>query len=238
MNGSFTDAKALIEDIMSGLEQNPQLKDQCDFLVCPPFLHMGAIRDVVKNDIHFGGQDCVAHDNGAYTGDISAVMLKDMDCDHVILGHSERRQYHKESDEAVCEKAAKAHEAGLVAIICVGETDEERTAGRQEDVIGKQLENSIPASATAQNTVIAYEPVWAIGTGNSATADDVETMHSFIRKKVEEKLADSDKVRILYGGSVKPENAGTLLNIENVNGALIGGASLKADQFLGIAKAI
>ncbi len=162
-------------------------------------------------------------------------MLKDALCDYVILGHSERRQYHGETDEMVAEKAAKAHAAGLIAIICVGEQESEREQGAEQEIVAAQLAGSIPSSATSENTVIAYEPVWAIGTGKTATPEDVRAMHAFIRNKLQQQLETGEKMRILYGGSMKPDNAGELLATENVDGGLIGGASLTADQFLAIA---
>jgi triosephosphate isomerase len=238
MNGSLDDARFLIADIVNGIHGRQELLETCEFVVCPPFVHIPSVRHALHNTTYvaFGGQDCSSFDDGAYTGDVSAAMLKDIGASYVILGHSERRQYHGETDSIVSQKAQRAHKHGLVTIICVGESDEQRELGQQEDVVAAQLEGSIPACATAQNTVIAYEPVWAIGTGKTATPDDVRSMHAFIRKKIKEKVADSEKLRILYGGSMKPDNAAELLATENVDGGLIGGASLKADQFLGIAK--
>lgn len=238
MNGTEAVAQGLLKDIAAGLSGLPQ---RCDFLVCPPALHMQAARDFIRKaaiPVALGAQDCAATENGAYTGDISAEMLGDFGCNYVILGHSERRQYHQETDALVAAKAAEAHKKGLITIICVGEKDKERAAGLERDVVEAQLDGSIPFTATAANTVIAYEPVWAIGTGKTATPDDVREMHRFIRGMLKEKLADFEKVRILYGGSVKPDNAATLFAIESVDGALIGGASLKADQYLAIAKAV
>jgi triosephosphate isomerase len=164
-------------------------------------------------------------------------MLKDINCSYVILGHSERRQYYVESNMLIRQKASMAHEASLTAIICVGETEEEREAGREQEVVATQMLDSLPDGATAENTVIAYEPVWAIGTGKVATIDDITAMHDFIRAKLAEKIDNSEAVRLLYGGSVKPANASEILSVQNVNGALIGGASLKAEDFIGIAKA-
>lgn len=242
MNGDTASARGLTEDIAKltkGQEDN--LQEKCDLLVCPPFLHLSIVKDVINHTnapLMLGGQNCSDKDNGAVTGEISADMLADFGCSHVILGHSERRQYSGESDGLIAAKAAKAHKAGLVAIICVGEQEVDRDAGRHLDVVGGQLAGSLPDTATAQNTVIAYEPVWAIGTGKTATPDDVKEMHSFIRKKLQERLEDFELIRILYGGSMKPENAAELLATPNVDGGLIGGASLKAEQFLGIANAI
>lgn len=239
MNGNLDEAKGLIADIINGIFGAPVLKEYCDFLVCPPYLHLYAIRHALhgRDDVLFGGQDCSANENGAFTGDTSAAMLKDSGCSYVILGHSERRQHHFETDEMVRRKAALAHAQGLKTIICVGEKESEREQGAHQVVVGSQLESSLPDSATAENTVIAYEPVWAIGTGKTATPEDVKTMHAFIRGQLAERLENSEKLRILYGGSMKPDNARELLATENVDGGLIGGASLSAEQFLAIAKA-
>lgn len=241
MNGSAAGGASLIKDIGSAIAKNQALLETCDFLVCPPFVHIANVKSAIDYnhfDICVGGQDCSAEENGAFTGEISAAMIKDLGCKYVILGHSERRAYQNESSSYVNSKAARAHMHGLSSIICVGEQESERDEGRAFDVVGQQLAESMTESANAQNTVIAYEPVWAIGTGKSATPDDVKAMHGFIREKLQEKLADAAEIRILYGGSVKPENAGELFKVENVDGALIGGASLKADQFIGIAEAV
>lgn len=241
MNGTQASAMDLISAIGIGLDEDPSLTYTCDFLVCPPALHLTIVKDAIEGSnapVSIGGQDCSANDNGAHTGDVSSDMLADMGCEYVILGHSERRADHEETSAYVSEKAGRALISGLKVIICVGEQEEEREEGREFDVVAKQLRESLPNSASAANTVIAYEPVWAIGTGKAATTDDVAAMHSFIRKTLQEKLADAGDIRILYGGSVKPDNAGDLFKVENVDGALIGGASLKADQYLGIAKAV
>lgn len=233
MNGNRAAAKALTQGILDGLEDDPALMERCDFLICPPALHLPVVRQTIDHShgaIRLGAQDCSEHDNGAFTGDISASMLADCGVQAVILGHSERRQGHQESSEQVASKAEKTHQAGLLAIICVGELDRERVAGIHFDVVAGQLARSLPPGFNLENTVIAYEPVWAIGSGKTATPEDVAAMHRFIREKV-------GNLRILYGGSVKPENAAALFSTENVDGALIGGASLKVDQYLGIAKA-
>lgn len=239
MNGTTASADALADSIVKAIQSNPQLTETCDFVVCPPALHITTVRKAVeKSPVAVGGQDCSQRDNGAVTGDISAEMLADAGCTYVILGHSERRQFHDESDSLISAKAAAAHAKGLTAIICVGETEQERERGQQEAVVGAQLNGAIPRSATAANTVIAYEPVWAIGTGKSATPDDIAAMHGFIRERLKERLADSAQIRILYGGSVKPENAASIFTIDNVDGALIGGASLKSEQYIGIASCV
>lgn len=230
MNGTEKSADALIIAVEEAIEQNPAVLETCDFVVCPPFVHIPMVKDKTSV-VAVGGQDCSEKASGAFTGDIAAPMLKDIGATYVILGHSERRQYHKESDQLVHDKAVSANAHGLITIICVGETEAEREAGKQNDVVAAQLAASVPAAATAQNTVIAYEPVWAIGTGKTATADDIRAMHEFIRGKV------PGDMRILYGGSVKPSNAAEIFAVPNVDGALIGGASLKVEDFMGIATA-
>lgn len=240
MNGTLGSARTLIDGIATGLRGQDALTAACDFVVCPPYVHMYVVKNVAEHNhtpLDLGGQDCAAYDNGAYTGEISAPMLKDFGCRYVVLGHSERRHILGETSADVAHKAAQAHAAGLIAIICVGETEKERSAGIENDVVEGQINTSIPESATAENTVIAYEPVWAIGTGKVATVADVEAMHAFIRGAVKEKVANSGKMRILYGGSVKPDNAAGILKTPNVDGALIGGASLDAKQYLAIAQA-
>lgn len=235
MNGKAKDAVSLISDIEGRITSG--LLNICDFVVCPPFVHLSAVQGHLKASA-MGGQDCSRKESGAFTGDISAAMLKDIGASYVILGHSERRQYQEESDELIAAKAVAANAQGLVTIICVGETEAEREGGVQESVVGGQLNRSLPEGVTAQNTVIAYEPVWAIGTGKTATAEDIRAMHAFIRGKLSEKYADGGNIRILYGGSVKPSNAAEIFGVEHVNGALIGGASLKADDFIGIAQSV
>ena len=185
------------------------------------------------------GRTATPSPSGAYTGDIAAEMLADLGATHVIVGHSERRQYHGETDADVRAKAEAAHRAGLVAVVCIGETREEREAGKTLAVVGRQLRGSVPEAATAADLVVAYEPVWAIGTGLTPTPADVAEVHALIRTELEGLVgkAQQNRVRILYGGSVKPSNAGELLFVANVDGALVGGASLAAADFLGIAGA-
>lgn len=240
MNGTQGSARTLIEGIVDGLQALPALTDKCDFVVSPPYIHMAVVKSVIEHNhapIDLGAQNCADRPDGAYTGEISAAMLKDYGAHYVILGHSERRQLAAETDALVKAKAEQALKAGLKVIICVGETAEQRSGGMETEVVEGQLIGSIPPGATAENTVIAYEPVWAIGTGKVATVDDVAAMHQFIRDKVKEKVANSGQMRILYGGSVKPDNALALFSVPNVNGALIGGASLDARQYLAIAQA-
>jgi triosephosphate isomerase len=186
--------------------------------------------------VGIGGQDCHPEPAGAYTGDIAAEMLADAGAKAVIVGHSERRTFYEETDAEVAAKARAAWRAGLTAIVCVGETRAEREAGRTLDVLGRQLKGSLPEGLTEQNQVIAYEPVWAIGTGLTPTPADVAEVHGFIRERLAAYPGNvAASVRILYGGSVKPSNAKELMGVPNVDGALVGGASLKADEFLGIA---
>lgn len=205
-----------------------------DVMLCPPATLVRAMADVAAGRFLVGGQDCHAGVSGAHTGDISAEMLADAGAAAVIVGHSERRADHGERSEDVSAKAAAAHRAGLIAIICVGETEGERAAGLTLTVIKRQLGGSLPASANAGNTVIAYEPVWAIGTGLTPTPADVAEVHAFMRGHLADAVADGAAMRLLYGGSVKASNAGELMAVANVDGALVGGASLKAEDFLGI----
>lgn len=237
MNCSLDDAKGLIADIINGIHMSPRLAEDCDFVVCPSYLYLPTVRHASLNHglMSFGAQDCSKHDNGAYTGDISATMLQDSGCSYVICGHSERREHHKENDATVKSKAAQIIKHNMIAIICVGESETQREFEQHLETVLKQVENCVPENASAENIVIAYEPVWAIGTGKVASLDDILEMHGAIRKKLKEMLADGEKLRILYGGSVKPENAGDIFNLQDVNGALIGGASLKAESYLGIA---
>jgi triosephosphate isomerase len=211
----------------------------CEILVCPPATLLSTFAPLTsKAGIGLGAQDCHAKPSGAHTGDISAEMLADIGCAYVIVGHSERRADHAESDEIVRAKAEAAHRAGLTAIICVGETEVERDAGDTLEIVAGQIADSVPKAATAANTVIAYEPIWAIGTGRTPGPDDVAEVHGLIRSALEmHAVTDADEMRILYGGSVKPANARELMAVRNVDGALVGGASLKAEDFWGIIEA-
>lgn len=236
MNGLLQDSRERVSklaQLVVGLDRS-----SFKMVICPPaVLIPEALKLVGDSGVKVGGQDCHEQKSGAFTGNIAAEMLKDAGCEYVILGHSERRQYQKETDELVAAKAKTAHEAGLVAIICVGELESERDSGKQNEVVCGQLAKAIPSTATAENTVIAYEPVWAIGTGKTASNDDIKNMHEVIRKQVASQMKDADKVALLYGGSVKGSNASEILHIPNVDGVLVGGASLKADEFADIAKA-
>ncbi len=233
MNGDLDEARALIADIVNRVDADDDLQQRFEFLVCPPALHIGAVRHALYGfpALKLGAQDCSAQENGAHTGDISAGMLKDASCSYVIVGHSERRAGHGESDALVKAKAVAVQAHDMVPIICVGETLEQREAGEQEAVVSAQLKGSLPDVKSFDDIVVAYEPVWAIGTGKVASVADIAAMHVLIRKIV------GKKVRILYGGSMNPKNAGEILALGDVDGGLIGGASLKAESFLGIARA-
>ena len=212
----------------------------CDILICPPATLIAQMAATAKGtDVMVGGQDCHAKASGAHTGDISAAMLRDAGAGHVILGHSERRADHGETDGDVRAKAEAAGAAGLIRVICVGETEAERDAGTTLAIIGRQLAGSIPDGATAADTVIAYEPVWAIGTGRTPTLDQIAEVHDFMRKTLTDRFgAEAKGMRLLYGGSVKPSNAAEIFATANVDGALVGGASLMAADFSQIVTAL
>jgi triosephosphate isomerase (TIM) len=210
-----------------------------DAMICPPATLIAALaREAAGSRLQVGGQDCHARPSGAHTGDVSAEMLKDAGAVAVIVGHSERRADHGERDHDVQAKALAAHRAGLAAVVCIGETAGERRAGLTLAVAGRQLAASLPDKAHAGDMIVAYEPVWAIGSGLTPTPADVAEVHDFLRGVLAERFGTEGRaMRILYGGSVKPDNARALLAIDNVNGALVGGASLKADDFLAIVAA-
>ncbi|MFN3743712.1 MAG: triose-phosphate isomerase [Hyphomicrobiaceae bacterium] len=230
MNG-LTASLAEAEAMAKGLSC-----EATDILICPPATLVAKLACALRGSrIGIGGQDCHAEASGAHTGDISAEMLKDAGAVAVIVGHSERRADHGESDAAVKAKAAAAHRAGLTAIVCVGETAAERQAGQTLAAVTRQLAGSLPERCRAADTIIAYEPVWAIGTGLTPTTGDVAEVHAAIRSDLAARFGTEGRaMRILYGGSVKPSNAKELMAVANVNGALVGGASLKAADFLGI----
>lgn len=234
MNG-LRAAKAELRTVVAGLTG---LK--AETMICPPFTLICAFAaDVAGTELMIGGQDCHPAECGAHTGDISAEMLRDSGAVAVILGHSERRIDHQEGDAIVKAKVKAAWRAGLLPVVCVGETLVERDAGEAAAVVTRQVRQSVPEGATAANLVIAYEPIWAIGTGRTPTTDDVAEVHGAIRDILAERFgAEANGIRILYGGSVKPDNAATLLATANVDGALVGGASLKAADFLAIARAV
>lgn len=211
-----------------------------DILICPPAtLLMQAAALTADKPLDIGAQDCHPAASGAHTGDTSAPMVADAGGTAVIVGHSERRENHNENNALVQSKAQAAHDAGLIAVICIGETLDEREAGQTLDIIAKQLSGSIPDGATPDNTVIAYEPVWAIGTGKVATLEQIAEVHDFIRKSLIDRFgAAAQDMRILYGGSVKPGNAADIFGVSNVDGALVGGASLKQSDFTPIINAL
>jgi len=239
-NWKMNGLKASLSEIGAIARGAAELWRRTDLLICPPAtLMFAAAASVLGSRVKIGGQDCHTAASGAHTGDISAAMLADAGATAVIVGHSERRADHGETDAIVRQKAEAVRDEGLVAIICVGETQAERDAGQALDVVGRQLAGSIPDGADAVTTVVAYEPVWAIGTGRTPTIAEVAEVHDFIRKNLISRFGDDAAagIRLLYGGSVKPANAAELLAVTNVNGALVGGASLKADDFLAIAAA-
>lgn len=214
--------------------------EKADALICVPATLLSRAAFAAQDSVvMLGGQDCHQKESGAHTGDVSAEMLKDAGARAVLVGHSERRTDHNESNEVVKAKAEAALKAGLLAVVCIGETESERRSGKTLSVLSAQLEGSVPQGATSSNIVIAYEPVWAIGSGLTPSVDDVAEAHAHIRKELVGIVGEdnSANMRLLYGGSVKPSNALELLSIENVDGALIGGASLKASDFLAIAQA-
>ncbi|MBU6457054.1 MAG: triose-phosphate isomerase [Bradyrhizobium sp.] len=212
---------------------------KAELMVCPPatLIALFAAQAHGANTLSVGAQDCHPKASGAHTGDLSAEMLADAGARAIIVGHSERRADHHEGDALVRQKAEAAWRAGLVAIVCIGETQQQRDQGKTLEICGGQLVGSLPDKATAANLVVAYEPVWAIGTGLTPTAKDVEQVHRFIRDSLTSRFpGEGERMRILYGGSVKPSNAAELMAVANVNGALVGGASLKASDFLAIAR--
>jgi triosephosphate isomerase (TIM) len=232
MNG-LRAALTELEKVKQGVAAN----EAADLMICPPATLIAQFASAVRESaLMIGAQDCHAEPSGAFTGDISAEMLKDAGAVAVIVGHSERRGYHKEMNADVRAKALAAWRAGLTVIVCVGETRVERDAGRALAVVRGQLDGSLPDAAAADNLVVAYEPVWAIGTGLTPTTADVAEMHALVRERLGARFgAAGQGMRILYGGSVKPSNARELTAVANVDGALVGGASLKADEFLAIA---
>jgi len=236
-NWKMNGLKASLAEIGAIARGAGDLWRRLDLLICPPAtLLFTSAASVIGSRVAIGAQDCHIAASGAHTGDISAEMIADAGASAVIVGHSERRADHGETDALVRAKAEAAWSQGLVAIICVGETQEQRDGGQALDVVGRQLAGSVPDGGTAANTVVAYEPVWAIGTGRTPTVAEVAEVHDFMRKTLAARFGgEADGMRLLYGGSVKPSNAAELLAVSNVNGALVGGASLKAADFLAIA---
>jgi len=234
MNGLYKDATGLARNLANRCATKSPMT--YDMIIFPPFTILSSIIQLTKDSgIYVGAQDCHHQVEGAHTGDISPRMLTDIGCSHVIIGHSERRIKHNETDELINKKIQTAWSEELITVICVGETQEERNQGNAAQIIRSQIAGSIPNDANAINTIIAYEPVWAIGTGQSATPHEAQKMHSVIRMQLKESFSqDGDSIRILYGGSMNPENASDLISLEDVDGGLIGGASLDADKFCSI----
>ena len=230
MNGSRDGAGALVGDLKARVSAG---SSKCEIVVCPPSALLPVVGEMLQgNDIALGAQDCHPQPSGPHTGDVSAPMLVDVGCAYVIVGHSERRTNHGEDDVLVQQKAEAAWANNLVPIICIGETEEERDAGQALDVVTRQLAGSLPGDASSKDAVVAYEPIWAIGTGRTPTPDDIANVHAAIRAELDHRGWSG--VRILYGGSVNANNAADILAVKNVNGALVGGASLDCDGFWAI----
>jgi triosephosphate isomerase (TIM) len=236
MNGDLRANQILLEELKAGLQGS-----KCDVAVCPPALYIPQCQTMLAGtDIGWGGQDLSEHEAGAFTGEMSAEMLCDLACSYVIVGHSERRTHHAERDEQVAKKVLRALENNLSPIVCVGETLPERESGMTAAVVSRQIDAVLAQLSVEQTAdiVVAYEPVWAIGTGRTATPEMAQEIHALLRSRLAEKSAASaSKVRILYGGSVKPDNAEKLFSMPDIDGGLIGGASLKANEFLAIIRA-
>ncbi len=234
MHGSRASVEALLGALVGS-----ELPAQVGVAVCPTYVHLAQAQTLTAGSaVALGAQDCSHMQSGAFTGEVSAEMLADMGCRWVILGHSERRQYHAESDDLVAAKLGAAVQAGLAPIVCVGETREQREAGEAETVVGRQLQGALAEQVSLSDLVIAYEPVWAIGTGLTATPEQAQDMHAFIRGQLGGISAvDAEAIRILYGGSVKPGNAQDLFARLDIDGALVGGAALVAEDFLAIIRA-
>lgn len=233
MNGLVSEATKLTQSLLASMP------DKAEIVLCPPFTLLSHLQKIIQNSgLKLGAQDCHEQSKGAFTGSVSAAMLQDVGCEYVLIGHSERRTLHHEVSSLVASKAKAAYEASLKAVICIGETLEQYEAGQTIEIVQQQLQESIPQSAHADNTVIAYEPVWAIGTGLVPTLQQIQEVHQAIQQKIEALFPNSSTPwKILYGGSVKPQNAAEILALPSVNGALVGGASLDNDQFLAIINA-
>jgi triosephosphate isomerase (TIM) len=238
-NWKMNGLRAALSELKAIVEGADDLEAKADLMVCPPAtLLMEFGFWVSGSHVTIGAQDCAPEPSGAFTGDISAEMIADAGAKAVIVGHSERRTLHGETDDLVRRKALAAHRAGLAAIVCIGETQAQREAKETIAVVRKQIDGSLPDAVTAENLVLAYEPVWAIGTGLTPTPADVAEVHGFLRERLISRYGSAGPgIRILYGGSVKPSNAKELMAVAHVNGALVGGASLKAAEFLAIAAA-
>lgn len=235
MNGSLTAVERYageLKDLVRGVV------DQAEIIVCPPATLLAPMAySFARSGIQVGAQSCHHTPEGAHTGDLTAVMVSEVGARYVICGHSERRASHGETDEMVKSQATLVHEAEIKAIICIGETEEEYDAGQSEAVVAAQLKASLPDTATSENTVIAYEPIWAIGTGRTPSTEEIFRMHNLIGEGLKAALGSKELPRVVYGGSVKPDNAAAILGLVNVDGALVGGASLKAEDFAAIARA-
>ena len=238
MNLSFDEAQNLVDDILDRLDEKGEMS--CEIIICPPYPYLELLTDFEYDEQRFnvGAQNCSAYDKGAYTGEVSARMLKSIDVDYCIIGHSERRKYFGETNEILAEKINRLIENGMSPIYCVGEVLEEREAGRHFEVVKEQLEKGLfhLDGECIYDVVIAYEPVWAIGTGKTATPEQAQEMHAYIRSLIKEHYdeATADEIRILYGGSCNEKNATVLFSQPDVDGGLIGGASLKAEDFVSI----
>ncbi|MDP9196805.1 MAG: triose-phosphate isomerase [Pseudomonadota bacterium] len=235
MNGLKADGLALAKGIHEALQKAGPLPD---VVLCPPATLLALVADALAGSpVSVGGQDCHPESKGAFTGNISAPMLADLGCSHVIVGHSERRQHHGETDDLIRRKAEAAHAAGLVPVVCVGETQEQRDTGQAFSTVEDQIRLGILPALPPDGLVVAYEPVWAIGTGRVATADDIGAMHTRLRGWLKDHMPGGERVRLLYGGSVKASNCGEIFRVAHVDGALVGGASLLAEEFVAIVKA-
>ena len=236
MNGLQADGIALAQAVAGDVGKPGAIA--CELLVCPPAtLVMTVAQALAGSAVATGGQDCHAKVSGAHTGDVSGAMLRDAGATYAIVGHSERRTDHAETDAQVQSKALAAQAAGLTAIVCIGETEAQYVAGETLAVLARQIAGSVPEGAKAANTVVAYEPVWAIGTGRTPTNDEIAAAHAHIRAELAKRSGEAAAVRLLYGGSVKPSNAAEILRLADVDGALVGGASLNAADFAAIARA-
>ena len=239
MNLLTAEALSLVENLDKALQKDPVT---AQVAICPPFTLLSPVQQSLDkpSPIKLGAQDCSAYEGGAYTGEISPKMLTDQGCQYVILGHSERRAYHGEKNTRIQEKAENAHNENLVTILCIGETESDKDNDLTNQVTEKQLIGSLPKTANSTNTVIAYEPIWAIGTGRTPFPAEVQAVHKHLRDVLTSQIGETEaeKIQILYGGSVKPENAKEFFALPDVDGALVGGAALKAESFLGIIQAV